>query len=282
MLGLPAMAATVALAIGSSVGALWYTARSVPPTQHEPVSVLIADFQNETADPTFDRSLESVLRLALEGASFITAYNRTGVRALGAAPPETLNERTAMEIAVKQGVGVVISGSIQRDGDGYQISVQATQPVTGDVIVSASNRGSAKDRVLAVATNLATTVRTALGDETADSTSRIFAMDTLSATSLEVVRQYAVATEALSRARHEDALQEFSKSVELDPGFGMGYLGMALASRNLDRQDDAEKVHPGSIAPPRPHDRTRTVSRARILLPSYGRLSRLRTENTGR
>ena len=236
------MAATAALVIAMLAGTYFVTRRAVePPVQHEPVSVLIADFQNQTGDPAFDRSLESVLKLALEGAGFITAYDRTGVRALGGVAPEKFDERAALEIAVKQGVGVVVSGSLDRQGNGYSLSIKATQAVTGNVIATATDRAAGKERVLAAATGLATTVRTALGDETEDSSSQIFAMDTLSATNLEVVRQYAVATEAMSRARHEEALQGFSKSVELDPGFGMGYQGMALASRNLDRQQDAER-----------------------------------------
>ena len=238
----PLMAATAVLVVALLAGTYVVTRRAVaPPVQHDPVSVLIADFQNQTGDPAFDRSLESVLKLALEGAGFITAYDRTGVRALGGEAPETLDERTAQEIAVKQGVGVVVSGVLNRDGNNYGISLKATQTVTGNVIASTTSRASGKDRVLAAATSLATTVRTALGDETSDSTSQIFAMDTLSATNLDVVRQYAVATEALSGARFEEALQGFSKTVALDPGFGMGYQGMALASRNLGRQEDAEK-----------------------------------------
>ena len=236
------MAAT-ALVGAALLGATFYITRSAlaPPVQHDPVSVLIADFENQTGDPAFDRSLESVLKLALEGAGFITAYDRTGVRALGGVPPDRLDERAALEIAVKQGVGVVVSGVLERDGEDYGITVKATQAVTGNVITTATNRAAGKDRVLAAATGLATTVRTALGDETEDSSSQIFAMDTLSTTNLEVVRQYAGATEQLAQARFDDALRSFSKAVELDPTFGMGYQGMALASRNLDRPQDAER-----------------------------------------
>ena len=238
----PMVAATALLVVALLAGTYVVTRRAVaPPVQHDPVSVLIADFQNQTGDPAFDRSLESVMKLALEGAGFITAYDRTGVRALGGEATETLDEQKAQEIAVKQGVGVVISGVLKREGNSYGISLKATQTVTGNVITSTSSRASGKDRVLAAATGLATTVRTALGDETSDSTSQIFAMDTLSAINLDVVRQYAVATEAASRSRHEEALQGFSKSVEIDPNFGMGYRGMAEASRNLDRQQDAQK-----------------------------------------
>jgi eukaryotic-like serine/threonine-protein kinase len=235
------MMAATALVGAALLGVTFYISAVAPPVQHDPVSVLIADFQNQTGDPAFDRSLESVLKLALEGAGFITAYDRTGVRALGGVPPDRLDERAALEIAVKQGVAVVVSGVLERDGEDYGITVKATQAVTGNVITTATDRAAGKDRVLAAATGLATTVRTALGDETEDSSSQIFAMDTLSTTNLEVVRQYAVATEQLAQARFDDALQSFSKAVELDPTFGVGYQGMALASRNLDRPQDAER-----------------------------------------
>jgi hypothetical protein len=71
--------------------------RAAPvPIEHEPVSVLIADFQNATGDPAFDRALEPMLKLALESAGFINAYERTGItRMLGVQPPEKLHERGA-------------------------------------------------------------------------------------------------------------------------------------------------------------------------------------------
>jgi tetratricopeptide (TPR) repeat protein len=236
------MGAAAAVVVASLVGATYWLARGpAVPVAHEPVSVLIADFQNGTGDATFDRTLEPMMKLALEGAGFISAYDRAGIRrTLGVRPPDKLDERAAQEIAVKQGVGVVLSGSVERQGSRYGVSVKATQAVTGNVIASATERASSKDKVLGVATSLAARVREALGDDTSDSAKR-FAMDTLSATSLEVIRAYAGAMEALSRSKFDEALQGFSKAVALDPNFGLAHAGMAITSRNLDRQEDAEK-----------------------------------------
>ncbi len=61
------------------LGLTWWFAQGPPvPVAHEPVSVLIADFQNGTGDPTFDGTLEPILKLAMEGAGFISAYDRNG------------------------------------------------------------------------------------------------------------------------------------------------------------------------------------------------------------
>ncbi len=182
-----------------------------------------------------------MLKLALEGAGFISAYDRTGiVRSLGVRPPEKLDEVAAREMAVKQGVSVVLSGAVTRQGSGYGISVKAVRAVTGDVIASASERAANRNEVLAATTELASEVRRALGDDTSDSAQR-FAMETLSAASLDVVHDYAMGMEALSDSRNEDARKSFEKAVQRDPKFGAAYAAMAIASANVGQQQEAEQ-----------------------------------------
>ncbi|MGA2880344.1 MAG: protein kinase [Bryobacteraceae bacterium] len=206
-----------------------------------PMTVMIADFNNHTGDPVFSGTLESTLKLALEGASFINAYDRTRVRDLGLkAISGTLDDSKAQEIAASQGLNVVVSGSIDRRGADYQLSLRATQTVTGKSITSADATASSKDQVLFAVTKLGTTVRKALGDETSDSAQR-FSMETLTAASLEAVHEYATALDDLSSGKTEDALKHFSQAVDLDSNFGLAYAGMAAASHNLSRQQDAEK-----------------------------------------
>jgi serine/threonine protein kinase/tetratricopeptide (TPR) repeat protein len=235
------IASAAAVVVALIAGTWWFTRTPPPPKQHDPVSVIIADFQNTTGDPTFSHTLEQALRRALEGAGFITAYDRTRIRAaLGARPPDTLDEDAARQLAVKNGVGVVLAGSIGPRGNGYEIFVKATHAMTAKEITSVRNTASGKEQVLATATRLASTVRQALGDDTSAS-AQLVAMKSISTTSLEVASHYAEAAEAQSKGRFEDALQQLSKAVELDPKFGLGYQGLAVLSRNLGRLQDAEK-----------------------------------------
>ena len=235
------MVAAMVVVVAAMVGGTWWAARGPEaPVQHEPVSILIADLQNSTGDVTFDGTLEPMLKLALEGAGFISAYDRNGIRrSLGVAPPERMDENAGREIAVKQGVGVVLSGTLSRDGNGYSIALKAAESVTGNVILDTSARASGKDQVLGVATALGNRMRTALGDDTSDSAQR-FATETLSATSLDVVREYALAMQALSNSKFEEARQRFSNAVKIDPNFGLAYAGMAIASSNMGQPQEAQ------------------------------------------
>ncbi len=235
------LAVLAVLVVALPLATLWLTRTPPPPVEHDPVSVIIADFDNGTGDPTFDRTLEPMLKIAIEDAGFVSAYDRSVVsRSLGVRPPDLMDARAAREIAVREGLGVVLSGSLVQQGGQYVMSLKAIHAVTGNEITTVEERASSRTQVLAAATNLASAIRAALGDDTSES-SRRFAMETLSATSLEVVREYAAAAEQMSRSQFDAALQSFAKAVALDPEFGLGYAGMAIASRNLDRQQDAER-----------------------------------------
>jgi tetratricopeptide (TPR) repeat protein/tRNA A-37 threonylcarbamoyl transferase component Bud32 len=244
VVGLRLAAAVAVVLVAVAIGAWWYARTltpAAPPAPHDPVSVVIADFQNNTGDPTFDRTLEPMLKRALEGAGFISAFDRNAItRTFGTRPPETLDDAAARALAVKEGLGVVMGGSIDRQGSGYAVSVKATQTVTGKVVANATERASNKDQVLAAAAGLAAEVRTGLGDQPSES-SKLFAMTSLSTTSFDVVREYAAAQEASSNNKFDEAIQHAAKSVALDPKFGVGYQVLAFSSRNVGKVQDAEK-----------------------------------------
>ena len=79
-----------------------------------------------------------------------------------------------------------------------------------------------------------------MGDDASES-NQLFAMASLSATSLDVVRLYSAAQDAASNGKYEDARRNALKAIELDPKFGIGYQLVAVASRNLGMLQDAQK-----------------------------------------
>jgi eukaryotic-like serine/threonine-protein kinase len=235
--------AAAAAAMVVVVGATWWFAQPPPaPVQHAPMSILIADLANTTGEAAFDGTFEPMLKLVLEETGFISAYDRNGIRrSLGVAPPDRLDATAGREVAVKQGVGVVLSGSLARDGGGYVVALQAAESVTGNVITTASGRAARREDLLAAATAAGNRVRRALGDDTSDSAQR-FAAETISAASLDVVREYADAMQALSNGKFAEARAGFARAAVIDPGFGMAYSGQAIAAQNLGQPQDAQAL----------------------------------------
>ena len=79
-----AMAGIAALMV-LLLGGTFYATKwlSAPTRTPDPVSVVIADVRNDTGDAAFDDSIRQTLKRALEDASFISAYDRSGMSALG-------------------------------------------------------------------------------------------------------------------------------------------------------------------------------------------------------
>ena len=218
--------------------------RAAPPrSSGAPVSVLVADFTNHTGDPIFEDTLEPMFNVALEGASFVNAFSRGAARKLAQKlphPTDKLDEQAARLIAVSQGLGTVVTGSLSRRGDGYKLSVEALDARTGNSIANAEINAASKDELLLAIPKLAAPIRKALGDTTPESV-QLAASGPFTAASLEVVHLYNIGMEQQFAGKMEESLRSFSKAVELDPNFARAYAGMSGPSAALGRQADAEK-----------------------------------------
>jgi eukaryotic-like serine/threonine-protein kinase len=214
-----------------------------PPRTFKPVTVLVADFKNETGEAVFDNTLESMVNIALEGASFINGYNRGQARkvAAGIQPGATrLDDSLARLVALREGINTVITGTIGRRGNGFQVTVSAINPLTGKTLTTTTARASRREDVLATVPKVSAPIRKTLGDETPAS-AQISAAGTLGSSSLEAVHEYGVAMEEQFAGKMEQALQSFQKCAQLDPHFARAYSGMAAVSGNLGRVDDADR-----------------------------------------
>jgi len=207
------------------------------------VSVLVADFTNHTGDPVFDGTLEPMFNVALEGASFINAYNRGTARDLAKQlphPSDKLDEESARLIGVSQGLAAVVTGSLTLRGDAYKLSVEALDARTGNSIASAEITAPNKDELLLDIPKLAAPIRKALGDTTPVA-AQLAVSGPFTAASLEVVHQYSIAMQQQFAGKTAEAFQSFSKAVELDPNFARAYAGMSGTANDLGRQADGEK-----------------------------------------
>ncbi|HKS74884.1 MAG TPA: serine/threonine-protein kinase, partial [Terriglobales bacterium] len=160
-------AALAGLVLLIVVAGTWYFTRSrtKPQATVAPRSVLVADFQNKTGDTLFDGTLEPMVNVALEGASFINAYNRGSARRQAGklpTPSDKLDDNTARLVAVSQGLSAIVTGSLDKAGSGYKLSLSAIDAVTGKVLGRAEGTAENKDQVLLEVPKIAAPIRKAL------------------------------------------------------------------------------------------------------------------------
>jgi tetratricopeptide (TPR) repeat protein len=215
----------------------------------EPLSILIADFDNQTGDPLFEGSLEQALQIGLEGASFIAGYERGVARKIAEQMQSTegLDAEVAQLVAVREGIKLVLAGSIEPDGIEYDLSVRALAPRTGEVVAEADVTASSKLEVLTAMAELAAELRAELGDDSVDR-DNLEITETYTAMSLEAAREYDKAQQLQYNAKYEQAIEHYRAAIGHDPGFGRAYSGWAVSARNLGLLEEASDAWEQAMA----------------------------------
>ena len=205
-----------------------------------PVSVLIADFDNQTGDPLFDGSLEQALNIGLEGASFVTAFKRSSAEQLleTLRPGGKLDEEGARLVSIREGVKLVVAGTVKGGNDGYELSARMISPQDGAVIAESSVDAKDKIEVLTAVSSLADSIREELGDKSIDDADRPVG-ETFTAASLEAVKHYTAAQNLAVASKYEESLAYYEAAVKEDPNFGRALSGWALSLFMLGRENEA-------------------------------------------
>jgi len=229
-----AAAALVALAAG-----WWYASKPLPDQPRDPVSVLIADFQNRTGDPGFDGTIEPALGISVEGAAFITAFRRDQARNVAAqiTGNKRLDGDAALLVSRREGIKVVLTGSVDAKGSGYAIAVQAVDPANGGTLGSAAASAASKADVVKAIGPIAAKIRAVLGDTTPES-EKLAAAETVTASSFDALRAYERGQELSRSNKLDEALDAYKQAIALDPKMGRAYAGMAVVYDDL--KDEAK------------------------------------------
>ena len=240
-----AAAVVLGLLIGLSAWMFLRPDSTTPPpaVTRDPVSVLIADLDNQANDPVFTGSLEQALSIAIEGASFISSFSRTTAQQVAQQlnPGSPLNEASARLVAQREGINYVLTGAITPRGAGYDLTVRALDPASGNERAKATQAVTSKGDVLKGVQSVASKVRDALGDTTPESARQQDA-ETVTAASLEALQSYSIAQDLSSSGKPAEAIEHYRNAIKLDANFGRAYSGLATVLFNTGRQPEAAEL----------------------------------------
>src|SRR4029453_16373932 len=140
--------------------------------------------------------------------------------------------------SVREGINVVLAGTIQPADSGYSIAVRAISPTNGEGRGTATASADSKEHVLQAVGSIASRIRAILGDTTAESL-RLAASETVTAASLDAIRDYSQAQDLLYQGKDEEAIVYYKRATTSDPNFGRAYSGWAISAQNLGRREEA-------------------------------------------
>jgi tetratricopeptide (TPR) repeat protein len=226
------------------LGGTWYLARGPGvPVEIAPVSVLVADFDNQTGDAAFEGALEQALVIAMEGASYVRVFPQQTARRIAQQTVPDFSGRidpaVGQLISRREGLKVLLAGGIARDGNGYRLSLRATDPATGADITTAEREVDDKGEVLAGVAEMAEDIRAELGESRSDM-EKVAAAETFTAASLDAMREYARGQAQLNAGNYQDALAAYDAALKYDPQLGRAYASIGTIYVNLKQTGKAD------------------------------------------
>jgi DNA-binding winged helix-turn-helix (wHTH) protein/tetratricopeptide (TPR) repeat protein len=237
------IAVPVLLAALLVAGGFYYHARQRERLT-EKDTIVLGDFANSTGDAIFDDTLKTALNISLRQSPFLNVLPDSQVTKtlqLMTRPAGTkLTPEVARELCQRAGSKAYIAGAIGSLGSEYVLQLKAVNCLSGDTLAEKQVTAASKEKVLDTLGEAASKLRGELGESLATVQKFDAPLSPATTNSLEALKAYAVGI-AHERQSAAAALPYFQRSVELDPNFARGYLGLANQYTDLGKPSRANE-----------------------------------------
>jgi eukaryotic-like serine/threonine-protein kinase len=200
----------------------------------EPRSILVADFQGFTPDPLLGDALSQALRadlarlpgLRVAGAAAMAG----GLSRMRREPGTPLHSPLARELAIREGIPIVLDGEVRRAGAGYVISATLLEAATGEVLHGWREAAPDPQGILDALDRLSQAVRAELGEsgESLGSAARGEEFFPGTTPSLEALRAYSHGNRSYFAGDLAHAAALYQETIRLDPAFALAHFMLAL------------------------------------------------------
>jgi eukaryotic-like serine/threonine-protein kinase len=210
-------------------------------------TAVLADFTNHTGDPVFDDTLKTALSVALDQSPFLNILSDDKVNAtlqMMLRPVNTkLTPDVASELCQRTGSKAYITGSIDSLGGKYVLGLKATSCQNGDVLSQAQVSAATKEKVLQALGIAASKLRSELGESLATVQKFDVPLAQATTSSLEALKAYSLAEEALDEKDPATALPNFQRAIQLDPNFALAYMQLGVTYFSLNELGRASEYY---------------------------------------
>jgi tetratricopeptide (TPR) repeat protein len=199
-------------------------------------TIVIADFENTTNEPVFDGALKIALAVALEQSPFFKVFPddraRDTLRLMERSPDERITRTLARDIARREQLKALISGSIASLGRNYVIALEAVNADTGDVMAREQAEATSKEQVLTSLGSASARLRERLGESLASVQKFDAPLPRATTPSLDALHAYSLALSDGREVPRLESIPQLKRAIELDPTFAMAHAQLSAVYAN--------------------------------------------------
>jgi len=202
-------------------------------------TIVLADFANTTGEPVFDGTLKVALAVAMEQSPFLKVFPddriRETLRLMDRSPDERVTRQIGREIAQREQLKALLSGSISTLGRNYVLALEALNAATGDVMAREQVEVASKEEVLTALGKSAARLREKLGESLASVQKFDVPLARATTSSLEALHAYSLALDQGTANPRVESIPHLKRAIELDPDFALALAFMATVYSNTSQ-----------------------------------------------
>jgi tetratricopeptide (TPR) repeat protein len=197
--------------------------------------LIVADFENRTADSSLGTSVSEAFRIDLAQTPLVrilsTAEVGDALTRMRRDPATPVTPDLAREIATREGAKAVVTGEISALGKSYVLSARILGAADGTELVALRETAGDDAGIVAALDRLSAKVRERIGE----SLTTIRAgepLEKVTTGSLEALRLYNEGARLSDRGFGRQAVERLEQAIALDSGFAMAWRKLAVALDN--------------------------------------------------
>ena len=228
---------TLLVIAASAMAARWPS----PGVATPPRFIVVGAFENETGDRRLDDTVQFALGQELMQSRVLTVVPAVRIedafRLMKRPPATVLDARTAREVGLRDGnIQMFATGRVDRLGTTFAVRVMIHDVATGELVTQAGVEVDGVDDILAAVRTLASSIRTAVGDNKRQVDSDL-RLERVTTASLEALRDYTAGVALLDDSQWEAAELRLSAAVRQDASFASAVMMLAHSRRNQQRPE---------------------------------------------
>ncbi|HTT33620.1 MAG TPA: protein kinase [Methylomirabilota bacterium] len=244
----PLLSTSSSLAIAALAVVLWWVFGARPVLSFAPRNfILISDFDNQTGDPLFDRSLLTALSVSIEQSSRVNVIPPSRIaqslRRMGRKPGEKIDENLGRQICVREYVPALLAPAISRVGQQYVLSARIVNPQNGISVWSYIETATNQNEILPALGKLAAAVRHNLGESRFAMQRKDRPLPLVTTSSLSALKMYVDGQDLWRKGQYQQGMQLWNSALKEDPDFAMAHVasGGALYSYIFNNPVEGKK-----------------------------------------
>jgi DNA-binding SARP family transcriptional activator/Tfp pilus assembly protein PilF len=222
------------LAAGIAVALLlvWRLSRPGAAELEQGGQIVLADVSNATADSGLGPAFYAAATTGLQGSRYLSLFPRHRVREtlarMGKPVTDTaLSEPLAREVAVREGIAVVVALGIAQVDSTYLLTARLVDPESGRDLAANSVRVPARAGLLEGMDDLLGNIRRALGESRSVQNRNPEPLPRVTTSSLDALRAYVAGSDAWTRRDFGAAQVQWERALALDSTFALAMAGLA-------------------------------------------------------